>query len=202
MFEWLCREPGGPRPADPLTPMEAYAQEFIRASNRSRQLGITLPPVQFLVRKDCLDMQRLGPMLQEYVGRFSQDEIVGQAFVINAQLMALLADKLGLPLTLTMGWFDHAGRQPYRHDDAFIEKLVKEGAGRFLTEGLPLHVWLSSPACEVLDVTLPTTLATVTGAKSLSGRVVYLSNQTPASVITYHPTVVGEDFLVKIGAVI
>ncbi len=101
-----------------------------------------------------------------------------------------------------MGWFDHAGRRPYLHDEAFIEKLVKEGAGKFLTEGLPLHVWLTSPACEVLDATLPTTLAEATGSKNLAGGIVYLSNHTAAPAITYHPTVIGEEFLVKIGVAI
>jgi hypothetical protein len=49
-------------------------------------------------------------------------------------------------------------------------------------------------------VTLPTTLAEVTGTKDLAGGFVYLSNQTPAPMITFHPTVVGEDLMLKIGA--
>jgi hypothetical protein len=52
----------------------------------------------------------------------------------------------------------------------------------------------------VLDVTLPTTLAEVTGDTDLVGRVLYLSNQTEAPRVLYHPTVVGEDFMLKIGA--
>jgi hypothetical protein len=208
MLEWLRKKalipvaPPADAPTEALTPMEAYAQEFVRAYNRSRRLGLRLPRVQLLARKDCLDMDRIQPVLQDYVGRYSQAEIIGQAFAINVQLVSLLADKIGLPLTLTMGWFDHAGKQPYQHDEAFIEKLLQEGAGKYLTERLPLHVWLTSPACEVLDVTLPTTLAEVTGSRNLAGGVVYLSNRTVAPGIIYHPTVVGGDFLMKIGVAV
>ena len=59
-----------------------------------------------------------------------------------------------------------------------------------------------SPAFEVLDVTLPTTLAQVTKGPKLAGGILYLSNQNPAPEVVYHPTIVGEEFLVKVGAAI
>lgn len=182
--------------------METYAQEFMAAAERSKGLGMRLPAVQLLVRKDCVQMERVQPVLQQYLGRYTQEDVVGQAFAINVQLVPLLAAKLGLPFTLTMGWFEHDGKRPYEHGEELIARLLKHGLGAFATEGLPLHVWLTSAACEVLDVTLPTTLAEITGQGALGGGVIYLSNQTIAPEIIYHPTVVGEDFLVKIGAAI
>ena len=56
MLEWLRQRnqppdglPTGAR-ADPLSPMNVYAQEFVAASERSRRLGLGAPAVRFLVR--------------------------------------------------------------------------------------------------------------------------------------------------------
>jgi hypothetical protein len=38
------------------------------------------------------------------VGRYRQEELVGQAFGINVQVLPDLIEALGVPLTLAMGW--------------------------------------------------------------------------------------------------
>ena len=185
-----------------LTPMQRYAQEFMAACDRTERLGMALSPLRLVVNKDCVDLSTLAPVLQFYFGRYRQEEMVGQAFAINTSLIPLLLDKVGIPFTLTMGWFDDHGKRPYEHGEELIEKLLKRESDTALMQGLPLHVWLTSPAFEVLDVTLPTTLAQVSQNPKLAGGILYLSNQNPAPEILYHPTIMGEEFLVKIGAAI
>ena len=99
-----------------------------------------------------------------------------------------------------MGWFEIEGKSGYQHGADLRLKLVEEGGAAFLTEGLPLHVWLTSPAFEVIDATLPSILAQVMGNQNLARRVVYLSNQTSNPRVTYHhPTIVEDRFLVDTG---
>lgn len=49
-------------------------------------------------------------------------------------------------------------------------------------------------------MTLLTTIAAVSGADDLSGGIIYISIQPVDPPVTYHPTVVGIEFLEKIGA--
>jgi hypothetical protein len=83
-----------------------------------------------------------------------------------------------------------------------LKRLQNDAISVFTAEGLPMHVPHTSPASEVVDVTLPTTLASVTGASYLAGRILYLSNQESKPSVIYHPTVIGVDFLDKIGATV
>ena len=51
-------------------------------------------------------------------------------------------------------------------------------------------------------MTLPTTIAAVSGAEELSGGIIYISNRESRLPVTYHPTGVGVEFLEKIGTAV
>ena len=80
--------------------------------------------------------------------------------------------------------------------------MLRDGLGSFRQEGIPLHVWLTSPACEVLDVTLPATIAAISDAAQLLGGIIYISNRHPKPPVACHPTVLGMEFLDRIGATV
>jgi hypothetical protein len=62
------------------------------------------------------------------------------------------------------------------------------------------HFWLTSPALEVLDVTFALNLGWARSAKDCARRVVYQSSNSAAGNPVYHPTLIGDDFLVQSGA--
>jgi hypothetical protein len=187
---------------DPGTDDPGYAQEFFEAVDRTQALGVPVPPIRLLVRKNCVEQRALVPALQEFLGPYREEEALGQGFGINVNLIPYLYEKTGIPFTLTIGWFEYLGKQNFQHSEDFLRKLLKEGIASLSPDGLPLHIWLTSPACEVLDVTLMTTLAAVTGHADFSGAIIYISNQESSPSVTYHPTVTGVDFLDKIGATV
>ena len=61
---------------------------------------------------------------------------------------------------------------------------ICDDTGYALAFGVPFHKWLTSPACEVVDVTWAMNLGTV--------------GDSP----TYHPIVVGEDFPYQSGCIL
>lgn len=206
MFDWLRRRRSPPPScrmstpsADDPSPKGRYAREFLDAWDTTERLGLRTPAIQLAGRKASVDIERAEPVLRQYFGRYPQDEVVGQAFAINTELMPKLRGVLGVPLTLTMGWFDYQGTTAFEHDEAFLGRLLQNGVAGFTKQGLPLHVWLTSPAFEIIDVTLPTTLTLVNGS-NLVGRALYLSGYELKPRVIYHPTVLGEDFLRDIGA--
>ena len=185
---------------EPPFPGCTYAREFMKAFPRTQSLGLSLPPVSLLVEKDCVELEVLTRAVYKYLDEYSDGEALGQAFAINVNIIPYLYAETGIPFTLTLGWFEHMGKEVFRHGERDLRAMLREGAAAWQPDGLPLHVWLTSPACEVLDVTLPTTIAAVSGADELVGGLIYISSrdQTPPAI--YHPTVVGVGFLERIGA--
>ena len=192
----LKRRDEGPRSGS------TYAREFIEAFARTDALGLSSTPVRLLVEKDCVDLEAVTPLVHRYLDEFGGDEAVGQAFAICVNIIPYLYAETGIPFTLTLGWFEQMGRELYRHDEQLLKTMLRGGIAAWQEEGIPLHVWLTSPACEVVDVTLPTTIAAVSGADELAGGIIYISNRDPHPPVIYHPTMVGIEFLEKIGAAI
>jgi hypothetical protein len=112
-----------------------------------------------------------------------------------------LRTAIGVPLTITTGWIEQGGQSRYVNDHALLERLLKKDPSVDTSRGLPLHVWLTSPAFEIIDIALPTIMARNGGGRELAGGVLYLSNQDPKPSVIYHPTVLGEEFLYRIGVV-
>lgn len=78
-----------------------------------------------------------------------------------------------------------------------MKGLIKNGISK---TQLSIHAWLTLPACEIMDFTIQTTSAVINKAKKdlggvYAGHADHLSNN-----IRYHPMLLGEDYLRRIGA--
>ena len=202
MFEWLRRaKPRLQRTSELLLPMQQYAQEFMAASAWTAEQGLFVPPVQIVANKDCVDWTLAEPALQSLLGAYREDELAKELFAMNCRLLPHLCAAINVPLRITLGWFEHDGKSRYVHDHALLERLLKKDPTVDTSRGLPLHVWFTSPAFEIIDIALPTIMSRNGGRRELAGGILYLSNQSTEPAVIYHPTVVGEDFLYRIGAV-
>lgn len=108
---------------------------------------------------------------------------------------------MGIPFRLTIGWIDISGEIHYQHDQAMLLWLLKKDPTLDTSRGVGLHVRLTSPAFEIIDVWLPTIVALRTNQPAMAWRILYASNQDLKPSVIYHPTVVGEEFLYRIGVV-
>ena len=161
---WLRRWSAPALSIAPLSPMQRYAQEFIAASRWSAAHGIEQSPVRLKPRPDLVDMKKADPVLQRLLGHYEDRELALQALAVQMLLLRELSVAIEVPLMLTMGWFEIEGKASYQHGEELRLKLVEEGGAPFLVDGLPFHVWLTSPAFEVIDATLPTILETLSGS--------------------------------------
>lgn len=205
MFDWLRRRAPQP-PAmvaspEPRTPMQQYAQEFMAASQWTAEQGLFVPPVQIVVNKDCVDWAAMAPVMQRLIGPYQDEEIAKELFAMNTRLVPQLLEAVGIPFRLTIGWFDISGEIHYQHDQALLLRLLKKDPTLDTSRGVGLHVWLTSPAFEIIDVCLPTIVALRTNKPEQARGIFYASNQELHPSITYHPTAVGEEFLFRIGVI-
>src|ERR1700728_825189 len=157
MFEWLrgrkSPTPESPTPQPDLASLPQYAQEFEAAWDRTVKLGLSLPALRLRVRKDCMDMDKAMPVLLDYFVRHDPSELVGQTLAIHFALLPRLVEVTGVPFQLTIGWMVHEGRTIFQHDEEAYRRFLREKRAAWAREGMPFHLWLTSPAYEVLDVT-------------------------------------------------
>jgi hypothetical protein len=178
-----------------------YGQEFMDAWDRTVRFGLALPPIRLLVRKSCIDLAKALPVIVDYFNRHSGEGLVGQTMAIHNMLLPPLCDALGgVPLQLTIGWIEFNGTPRMQHGEALIQRFLTEKWAAWHREGVPFHLWLTSPALEVLDVTFALNLGWATSAEDCARRVIYQSLHAPQGNPIYHPTLVGDDFFVQSGA--
>jgi hypothetical protein len=203
MFEWLkgrkSAAPGSATPAPDLAALPQYAQEFEAAWDRTVRLGLSLPALRLRVRKDCVDLSKAMPVLLDYFARHDPSELIGQTLAIHFALLPRLIEATGVPFQLTIGWMVREGRVIFQHDEDTIRRFLREKSAAWAREGMPYHLWLTSPAYEILDVTFAMNLGWATTPEQCAKLVIYQSAHSPAENI-YHPMIIGPDFFDRSGA--
>jgi hypothetical protein len=147
-------------------------------------------------------MQTLRPVLLDFFERSPPDSMIGQTAAMHFALVPLLYDKTGIPFNLTIGWLVRNGKAIYQHDERLIQRFIEGNTDAWLEEGCPFHRWLTSPACEILDVTFAMNLGWAKTKDECADLIVYQSAREPPSDSIYHPTLVGPDFFHRTGGVL
>jgi hypothetical protein len=187
---------------DPMEMMQSpYVSEYLAAIDRTQRFGFEAPP-RILVRKDCVNMDSARPVLLEYFEGSEPESMIGQTAAINFALVPLLYGKTGIPFNLTIGWLMRKGKAIYQHDEQLIQRFIEGKTEVWLHEGCPFHLWLTSPACEILDVTFAMNLGWAKTLEECADLIVYQSAHEPPGDSIYHPTLVGPDFFRKTGGVL
>jgi hypothetical protein len=206
MSIWSFLRPRTPNPNSildfaPALKLSPYVGEYLAAIDRTEEYGFE-PPMRLLMKRDCVDMHTLRPLLLNYFGRSPPDSMIGQTAAIHFDLVPLLHDKIGIPFNLTIGWIVRNGKAICRHDERLIQRFIEGNTQAWLDEGCPFHVWLTSPACEILDVTFAMNLGWAKNREECAELIVYQSAHEPQGESIYHPTLVGLDFFHKTGGVL
>jgi len=203
MFDWLRAkkaqnpEPGAPADTASVSP---YVQEFEAALERTERLGLGAAPVRLVVRKDCVDMAKVMPVLLDYFDRHRPEELVGQTAAIHFALVPLLVRETGIPFQLTIGWMIRDGRVIFQHDEETYRRFLREQFAAWSSEGMPFHLWLTSPAYDILDATFAMNLGWAKNREQCEKRVIYQPADAPAGKNVYHPMVIGPEFFNQSGA--
>jgi hypothetical protein len=135
-----------------------------------------------------------GLKLSPYVGEYLA--------AIHFALAPLLYDRTGIPFNLTIGWLVRKGKALCQHDERLIQYFIEGNTQAWLDEGCPFHLWLTSPAFEILDVTFAMNSGWAKNRGECADLIVYQSAHEPPGDSVYHPTLVGPDFFHKTGGVL
>jgi hypothetical protein len=164
------------------------------AFDRTESFGLK-PPLRLLVEKDCVDADKTLPVLLDYFDAHEPDELIGQTLAINGALILLLMEATGVPFELTIGWIELDGKPKWKHGYEAIRRFMTDKLVAWRREGVPFQIWLTSPACEVLDVTFAMNQGWAHSREECGRLIIYKTSDQVADDPIYHPTIVGEDFL-------
>ena len=134
------------------------------------------------------------PALLDYFERHEPKELIGQSAAIHFALVPLLLDKTRIPFNLTIDWVVRRGRSLCPHEESVIRRFLQDKQAAWRREGLPFHLWLTSPAGEVLDVTFSMNLGWANTREECDQLIVYQSAQALASDHLNHTTLVGPGY--------
>lgn len=182
-----------------LAGMPSYAQEFLDAFDRTESFGLKTP-LRILVRKHCVDMARAMPVLLKYFESY-QKHLFGRTMTIHTDLQQALLDAVGIPSYLTTGWMELDGKPVFQHGDAQIARFIKDKKAAWDREGVPFHLWLTSPSLEILDLTFAMNLGWAKSVEDCERLVIYQPVNARVENRIYHPMLVGDDFFEQTGAI-
>lgn len=142
-------------------------------------------------------LQDVPEIIRDAIGTPPIEEIAAQCLSYHARILPALSNYFGTELTYTIGYFSMREEKLYEQTEEQMKDLIKNGISK---TQLSIHAWLTLPTCEIMDFTIQTTSAVINKTKKglggvYAGHADHLSNN-----IRYHPMLLGEDYLRRIGA--
>ena len=177
-----------------------YEDEFKVALERTRKFGLSPPELfesyngRFLNKKI---LEELPCIIREKLGILKEDEIVLQCLMLNIRLKNVFSDYFNCPVYFTIGHVGINNKYMFKQTEKSLLSLFKNGIKR---QSINLHAWLTLPTMEILDFSISTSYGKVHGKEEMMGAAVALHPSELTHGMSFHPMLVGEEFLQKIGA--
>jgi hypothetical protein len=179
--------------------MVMYKSNFLTALERTTRLGLTTPSIElsdarFLTQKK---LSELPFAIRDVLGELDENDVVAQCLSLHMKMKPVIEQFLGCAAFYTIGWV--------QLEDSSMFKQTEDSLSEMLKNGIPgpdvnIHAWLTLPSMEILDFTLPTTYAKVNNIKAGIGGAIAMHPSALTGGMMYHPMLVGEEFLLKTGA--
>lgn len=180
----------------------SYEDEFKKACERTKEWGLEPPVVEYSSGSvlsgfrgaDCLRV------IQEISSRHTAEEISQQCFWYMLTVKDALQKALNTQLYYTLGYVQFNGKPVfYTPENELKGKMLSYVE---MGSALNLHAWLTTPNMEIIDLTFGTTYGIVNNRPDVIGRCAFQHYSAFDDNMVYHPQLIGDDYLKKIGALI
>jgi hypothetical protein len=177
-----------------------YESKYEEAVERTRKFGLTVPnkasPLQSRYISSKVH-EELPFVIRDSLGVLDEDEIVLQCLMLNVRLKKVFSKYFKCPVYYTIGYVGI--------DDDYMFKQSEESLLLMLNNGISgpsvnLHAWLTLPTMEILDFSISTSYGRVNNIKEMMGAALASHPSDLTGGMSYHPMIIGEEFLYRIGA--
>jgi len=181
----------------------SYLADFKAAIERTSHYGMAVPKYELRPDDHWLGLQaqqRIPQLIFNTLGQITPKHLLAQCIAIHYALQEPVSALFGAPAVLTIGWIEFAnGTDLYRFDDQFIGERLRTGFEPL--SGIQLHVWLTLPTMEIIDLTLCTSVSILQDMPEGIGGLL-TKKADDVTGFRYIPMLVGEDFFRKTGAIL
>lgn len=178
-----------------------YSVELLEAKKRTARFGLACPeipsPCERLLTPERL--KQIPCAVRDAVGVLGTEDLVSQCFSIHWRLKALLKDFFGVPILYTIGYVHIPPSYLFKHTERDLLQLLRTGMNG---PQLNIHAWLTLPSAEIIDLSLLTSVAVFNKMKVGLGGIIAAHADELSHGLRYHPMLLGEDYLKKIGALV
>lgn len=178
-----------------------YAEEFIAAADRTKRLSLKCPDFSVIDKRFLSEekMNKFPYALRDAVGEIGIEELVAQCLSIHHKLAEPVSNILEAPVYYTIGYVETSEGSLFKQNEESLKTILESGLPSL---ELNIHAWLTLPSMEVLDVSLSTSLAVIKKMEKGLGGVIAAKADELKDGISYHPLLIGDDFLRKTDALI
>ena len=177
-----------------------YKSEFEKAIIRSQKLGLSIPEIKNTNQRYLNEkvQSELHHYIRDKLGVLHETEIIAQCLALNVRLKSVFSEYFNCPVYYTIGYVDITGDSLFKQTEESLKSMLINGI-----DGSPikLHAWLTLPSMEILDFSIATTYGKVKGNQELMGMAIALHYTELTKGVVFHPMLIGEDFIHKIGGV-
>lgn len=179
----------------------SYRTEFVQAEQRTKRLSLACPNItSSSVRFLTPEKQKQFPYaLRDAVGELSLDDVVAQCFSIHWRIKEPLERFFSCPIIYTIGYVEYINGCLFENSEEDLIAMLKSG---IKNNQANLHAWLTLPSDEIVDLSLSTSLAVIQNLPNGRGGVIAKHADELSHGMKYHPMLLGDDFLRKIGALV
>lgn len=168
----------------------------------SKKWGLDTPEIKLSKapllngEKGALALNVIRSLTMQYTAEDISQQCFGYMYFVKESLESALQSHLYYTLGYVM--FNH---KPvfYTAQDELKKKIKKSIV---IGDALNLHAWLTTPNMEIIDLTFGTTFGIVNDKPSAIGCCSFQHYSTFNDKMMYHPQLVGDDYLRRIGAFI
>ncbi|QEY16049.1 hypothetical protein D0C16_08680 [Cellvibrio sp. KY-GH-1] len=183
-----------------IEPQGVYANNFLKALNTTRELKLDTPHVKFQSKRIITEnlLRRVPKLIEKRLGKLPIEQVAGQCIAIHYNIKKTLEELFNTELYYTIGYVENQFDNRFYHDKNDIINLLQSKTAK---PQLNLHTWLTFPSMEIMDYSLLSTYAVAYSRPDHYFDLLAEHADELKNGIRYHPTIVGEDFLERIGSI-
>ncbi|ELF4281883.1 hypothetical protein RNF85_000394 [Salmonella enterica] len=179
-----------------------YELEFNDAILRSKKFELEIPEISFQ-QAPLLSGERgevALKVIQKKALGFTAQKISQQCFGYMYFMKGFLEEALQSPLYYTLGYIDYNHSPVFYTDEDGLKALLHEPITSLTS--INLHAWLTTPNFEIIDLTFGTTYGVIKNIPEVIGCCAFQHYSQFDDRMIYHPQLIGDDYLKKIGVLV
>lgn len=177
----------------------SYLQELNEAIERSKKLGIAdkkfTPTTERYISDEKLE-SLIGTLSHKY-GGLKPSHLIGKCLQVHFDILNDIKDIFGTEALFTLGYIYSGEQYFFQFDENDVSKWLDD---KNYKNNVKIHAWITLPSLEILDLTFPLTYAKVAGLKESPIAITKHADEFTGGM-KYHPVIVGEEALFKLGVV-